>query len=836
MIENVTFESNTYMASVSVDSVVTVMLFFVHRVTITNCHFNNNTGTALYLENSIIFTTGTLTFTQNTAYNGAAIYVNGPSVINTNNKTRIMFTNNTALHTGGAIYINSANVDQIVSTINDGPPVLAKCFISVEGNYKCRDKSCILQFENNLAEDGGEAIFGGNLDQLDYMGNETGVMSESFSAVTKCIGVVNEVSMINTSSASVISSSPSRVCLCVKHGPDCLEYNTSIPLYPGQAFNISALTVGQQFGTARGSVYAQILNTGSNASVLNEYRVQTVGIRSCNDSKNVLTYRVTVPNIEGNEVLVLTTEDVVVSDYVDKAEIAGAIHKYEVVNKTYVPIQLLTLPVYITLDFSKCPNGFVSSESGCVCNPLFSGHSGRYVVSCDIDTQSITRQYSVWVDASNSTATFSKHCLLLYCNSSVVHVDVTVEDGADAQCINYHSGTLCGGCQRNYSLAIGSSNCLPHCSDEYLLLLLVFAAAGVLLLLFIKHLNLTITQGMISGFIFYANIVQSNKSVLFTSNDIPTKVFAAFIAWLNLDLGIETCFSKDLDMYTKTWLQFVFPLYLWTLAGGIILACRYSQLATKYFGNNAVHVLATIFLLSYNKLLRNITTVYSSSSLKSQSSPNDDVVWTYDGNISYMGLKHALLFAASTAVFVFLWLPFTLCILLGQWLQRYNHYRGLRWVGRIRPLLEAFYGPLKDRHRYWIGLLLLARVVVILPAADPLASTGASMLTIIILCILLLLLTIGLGGPYKKNYLTLLESAVFANLALFAALSLYLASTNKSQDVAVYVSVGPTSIGFFAAVGYQLFVLAQSVWKRNSNNRNEYASINGQESFEEETN
>ena len=840
VIENVTFESNTYVASASIDSVVTVMLFFVHRVTITNCQFSNNTGTALYLENSTIFTTGTITFTHNTAHNGAAIYMNGPSVISTNNETRIAFTNNKALHTGGAIYINSASVDQIVFTINDGLPVAAKCFISVKGNYKCRDRSCILQFEHNMAKDGGEAIFGGNLDQLDYVSSETGAIfmpKKPFSVVTKCIGVVNEMSMINTSSASAISSSPSRVCLCVKHVPDCLEYNISIPLYPGQSFNVSALTVGQHFGTARGSVYAQILNTSSTASVLNEYRVQTVGIHSCNDSKNILTYRVTVPNVEGSEVLVLTTEDVVVSDYVDKAEIARAIYTYKAVaNKTYVPIQLLTLPVYITLDLSKCPTGFVSSESGCVCDPLFRGHSGRYVVTCNIDTQSITRQYSVWVDASNTTAKFSKHCQLLYCNSSIVHVNVTAEGGADVQCINHHSGTLCGGCQTNYSLAIGSSNCLPHCSDQYLLLLLFFAAAGVILLLFIKYLNLTITQGMISGFIFYGNIVQSNKSVLFTSDSIPIKLFAAFIAWLNLDMGIETCFSEGLDMYTKTWLQFVFPLYLWTLAGGIVLACRYSRLATKYLGNNAVHVLATIFLLSYNKLLRIITTVYSSSSLKIQGSPNNDVVWTYDGNISYLGSKHALLFAASTAVFLFLWLPFTLCILLGQWLQRCNHYRGLRWIGRIHPLLEAFYGPLKDRHRYWIGILLLARVAVILPAADPFASTSASMFTIIVLCILLLLLSISLGGPYKRFHLTLLESAVFANLALFATLSLYLASTNKSQDVAVYVMVGSFSIGFLAVVGIQLFVTVRSLWKRNCYNQNDYVNLNEQESFEEERN
>ena len=31
---------------------------------------------------------------------------------------------------------------------------------------------------------------------------------------------------------------------------------------------------------------------------------------------------------------------------------------------------------------------------------------------------------------------------------------------------------------------------------------------------------------------------------------------------LNLDLGIQTCFSDGLDMYAKAWLQFVFPIYI----------------------------------------------------------------------------------------------------------------------------------------------------------------------------------------------------------------------------------------------------------------------------------
>ena len=69
----------------------------------------------------------------------------------------------------------------------------------------------------------------------------------------------------------------------------------------------------------------------------------------------------------------------------------------------------------------------------------------------------------------------------------------------------------------------------------------------------------------------------------------------AFIAWLNLDFGIETCFALGLTGYAKTWLQFFFPLYIWSVAGLMILLAHNSKAMTKIFGKNCVQVLTTLF-------------------------------------------------------------------------------------------------------------------------------------------------------------------------------------------------------------------------------------------------
>ena len=90
--------------------------------------------------------------------------------------------------------------------------------------------------------------------------------------------------------------------------------------------------------------------------------------------------------------------------------------------------------------------------------------------------------------------------------------------------------------------------------------------------------------------------------------------FSLFIAWLNLDLGGETCFYNGLDGYAKTWLQFVFPVYIWVIVAIIIWLSRRYTLAAKLCGPHAVKVLATLFLLSYAKTVHTVITALSFTS------------------------------------------------------------------------------------------------------------------------------------------------------------------------------------------------------------------------------
>ena len=103
-------------------------------------------------------------------------------------------------------------------------------------------------------------------------------------------------------------------------------------------------------------------------------------------------------------------------------------------------------------------------------------------------------------------------CPYDYC--ILMNIDITV-NSTDEQCAFNRTGALCGKCQDGLSLILGSSKCLP-CSSLYLLLLIVFALAGLALVIFLIVCNLTVSEGMINGIVYYANIVHINRSIFFS--------------------------------------------------------------------------------------------------------------------------------------------------------------------------------------------------------------------------------------------------------------------------------------------------------------------------------
>ena len=271
-----------------------------------------------------------------------------------------------------------------------------------------------------------------------------------------------------------------------------------------------------------------------------------------------------------------------------------------------------------------------------------------------------------------------------------------------------------------------------------------------------------------------------------------------------------------MDAYSKTWLQFVFPLYLWLLVGLMILISNFSHRFANLLGNNPLSVLTTLILLSYTKILR--TLIAASNFTYLQYPTYNRGVWLYDANINYFSGKHIPLFLVAVLIFVFLFLPYTLLLLFGQWLQAISHLRLFSWVNsaRLKPFMDSYHAPYKAKRCYWPGLLLVLRFVLFLVfASNPQQDPSINLLAIQVGAGMLVIWAWVSGGVYRSWYLDALEGSFALNLIILVGATYHV---NRSEDqLAVwYTSVSIALVTFIGILAYHIFqqVRSTKLWKK----------------------
>ena len=462
-----------------------------------------------------------------------------------------------------------------------------------------------------------------------------------------------------------------------------------------------------------------------------------------------------------------------------------------------------SITVYI--EVKSCPSGFEQNDDQCECDKRLSNRFKGIV--CDINAETITtKESTTWLRYDENYLKVQDNCPLDYCKATSDNISL---ENPDEQCANNRSGVTCGSCQDNYSIGLGGSKCLQCTSNSPLIWLIpVFAVAGVALVALLLVCNMTISHGTLNGLIFYANVVSITRLTSLQSCSIHP-ILSVFIAWLNLDFGVETCFYSGMDTYQKTWLQFAFPLYIWLLIGAIILVSHYSFTAVMVFGRNNIAILATLFLLSYTKILKTIITALNFTQVF-QGSANDTsdplvpyYVWTYDGNIEYLKGKHVALFGVALVFLVFLFLPYTLLLMFGQCIRSMPTQRRcvLMFLNSAAfvSIMDAYHAPYNNRHRYWTGLMLLSRCVLFLAFASYHSDSAllANMYITNLVLIGIFAIKACVNKVYKYSLVNILEVCFLLNLIILSGTVYYLGRgadvcicTSASISVSMVISAG----------------------------------------------
>lgn len=743
----------------------------------------------------------TLIFAENRAARGGGLSLKADSKLyvmehlqfgsNILNKTHdcivantISFQSNFA-DNGGAIYVDEpdTNLGSCDDTFFDND-FQNECFfqvVTLQSLMEHRFCTIYLDFSNNSALTAGPVVFGGHLNScimnplsrvFDHDGHPSFGKSDGLTFFKDVSNNINEIS---------ISSNPLQLCHCVNGYPNCsYEHLYSIEVQKGETFTVQLAAVDQVGHPVNGTIRGRLkspeseLVYGESTQIHSTCSNVTFNILSHSDSEMLTLYASTSPCSE--------------------------------------------LSLDIQFSPCTCPLGFqpsdINADNHCVCQC----HSDiSQYVECNSTTKSFTRLSNVWIgdvtySANNSTGyLIFQHCPFDYCTDigSGISVNLNLPNGSDAQCAFNRTGLLCGSCPPGLSLSLGTSRCLS-CPDHWpvLFISVTLAAilAGVALVALILFLNMTVAVGTLNALIFFANIVATHRSILLP---FPEPNFVTiFISWLNLELGIDTCYFHGMNAYTKTWLQLVFPTYIIILVVIVIVICTHSSKFSQFIGRkNPLATMATLVLLSYAKFLQTVIAVMVFGILRYPNGSHE-VVWLHDPTVRYFIGKHSALFVVAIFILIIGTIYITL-LLFWQCLLKSSRRSMLRWVDNVKlhALMEAYHAPFTSKYRFWPGLLLLVRACLCLVDALNTSNNPQVAFTSITFTLGSIIILKGFIGSriHKKWTLDVLEMGILFNLLFFTTFMWYTFDTEGNQKAIAYISVSITFILLLLIIIYHVY-------------------------------
>ena len=721
----------------------------------------------------------------------AQLYIYKTGARSTSKIIPVYFDSNSADY-GKAIYVIDETYFDVCSmntyTNNE-------CFLQVLTLGKTMDNHynlITLYFANNNHSQVGESsvIYGGLLDRC-TVNSFAEIRTKNMPKILNIDGVTYLNVISNLIDTNGIASAPVRLCFCnpFHDEPDCSYTPPQVNVMKGERFNISLVAVDEVNHTIENIIIHSSLSSPQSGLDYGQMAQKTAN--ACTN----LNFTISSPH--SHEELILYA----------KGPCRNVSRSQSRVSIAFQPCTCPKIgfqPEYNEPDAITCK---------CVCDIRL--HSYITDNQCNYQTGSLKREGNFWItyidipkEASSGYIIYP-NCPLDYCLPHVP-VNLNIANGSDdSQCAKNRSGILCGACQQNLSLSLGSSLCI-QCSTSwhktFPAMLAVAFVSGIVLVILLMVLNLTVAVGTLNGLIFYANIVGANGDTMISSS---VKFPSLFVSWLNLEVGFDVCFFEGMDTYWKTWLQLTFPSYVILLVISIIVisdhSIKFSRLLAR---RNPVATLATLVLLSYTMYLRTVIAVLSVATLNY---PDGSTrwVWLHDGNVEYLSGKHIALFVVAMFILI-VGITYTALVFFWPWLLHHQNKTVFKWARsqKLHHFMAPYHAPYNVNHRYWTGLLLFARVALYLVfALNVSGDPGVNLLVITVTVGAIMFLRACVGRIYKSKIIGCIEIMCYSNAILFSAVHLYLLKAGNQQaiDATAYVSGVIVIVLFLIAILYHMW-------------------------------
>lgn len=677
----------------------------VRMVGIKNGSFSctDNRGSCLSATDTTVELQGIIQFIYNLGIIGGAIQLHSAAFLIFVNPIQALFENNSAFLYGGAIYAVSESRDKTVCPMK----------LQHKGN------SNTIVFSNNFAHIGGHSLYVEGWINCPSELKRHFVLPREYEHCKKDIDTTcNEV-----------TSPPTTIQLC--------EQDLSQPLltYPGSTLNFQVTALNAMNQTVNCPVHARL--TFKDKCISNDRKfcpLQMISEQQIQQAENCTT-------------------------------LSYKILSMRPLLATMVFAVLGNPPsFYIKVSIRECPLGFYHSPHSRTCE--CEAYLQELSATCNISSSSISIPANVWlgyVEFSNT----SGYALAFPTEDLWPHKTTTVVNMTNVEffCQGSTTGVLCGKCIEGYSRVFGSDYCFKCSSNLWLLTILIYIVIGMGIVIFMLCLRISIANGLVSGLVFYANIVEIRNSVLSIGH--KSWYIDYVITILNLNtVPTPACFYIGMTAVGKVALNFLFPAYLLGIVIIIIVISRCSITISNVVAHSSVQVLATLLYFIFARLMLNvidiltpITVIVPHRSYK---------VWLKDGNVVYWDNHgHKLLVILAVVVTVVYLLPFLAFTTFAS--------MGLRmhWVRQIRPFIDAYHGQYRDKWGFWFGARLW--VIVCSYVSYSFLRGNDPMLMLILNIILLVSFTFAQlqFRPFRNRWVNLGDSLILLNLIVLLLVSVF---------------------------------------------------------------
>ena len=678
--------------------------------------FSNNKGTTLHLStNELIFKENIL-FINNSAINGAAIYLEKVHAISFCDNAKVQFINNFAEQKGGAMYIN----------LDVG--ITHYCDV-----FELIPDTSIISFTDNSAKIAGNSIYFSISQDCQIITDVNDIFSLPYYLST----FKYSESFYTLNSPAV--TSPNNIKL----------YSPAIAIH--NAGNDYSIQESKMLGEPV-QVIASVFDYFNN---ITESVTFSINCNTCGDDYVLSTYQISVRN-----------------QSIYELKIFPKVAK-DIINNTNISITLLSaLPsVYksisasLSVTLSSCRAGysFDNTQGQCACYPLHDlVHCKEYYVEIKI---------GYWIGYLTEQHYTSSICPNNYCSSSHTETSpgfYSLHGKSDDQCSLHRTGVACGECKSGYTLAYDSPDCIntDKCSAGMTILVIVLTILYwitiVAVVFGLMYFQFQISSGYAYGIIYYYSIVD-----ILLVNDVSKEVFhlvsvLSSFAKLTPQLFGQLCLVEGLSGIDQQFIHYCHALAVSLILLIIVLTARYSARLTRFVGPSIIRVICLLLLLSYTSLAS------ASLQLLRPLTFNDvDEVRTYSSpDIKYFTGRHLVYAIVAILCEVIIVIGLPVFLLLEPFLRRRVN------LVRIKPLLDQFQGCYKDKYRWFAAYYLICRQVIILIVYVGNGNYYYMLYGLQTVCVIIVMIHIWLQ-PYKNSFLNGLDAIILLILVLVINLNLF---------------------------------------------------------------